>query len=1118
MTTPTRRHQAHSASFAKWVLLVTLVFAPAAKAQVASSGDVSPIISGADVNLNGQAVLIGSTVGGVGRQGTLSITPNGTLTAAQIVAGYGGLGVGTVTVTGAGSVINLTGGGLFNGLETGSWGTGTVTVSNGGLIACSTAAACPFNPIGLAAGSTGTLAINGGTVRGLGSLAVGSGNLASGFGTVGANTSGTLSITNGGTLATSGFSSVASNSGQTGLVTGNVSINGVGSSWAITRDLANGGGQAFLGLAPASSSTANITISNGGNLTITGSRANPATDNSLPGINMSGGAGATSVMTVTNAGSIRVGGDSGVFNVGGNPSVGSAGASATLNITGGGTVSGLGANGLFFMAIGQNLGTGIVNVSGADSQLVLAGIGGQNTQGGDGIGGLLMVGRERNGGGGGNGTLNVTNGGSVVIADNGLVSTPFSMGLRVGSGATSAGAVTVSGNGSSIVIASTVGSEAGPQAVIGNGGIGQMSISDGASVLVQGAGQRNFTVGNGATGSGTLNVNSGGAITASRFAVGDNGGSGVATINNATVNLDGVIFNNGINGTPFGAGVRIGRGDGSNGVLNLSNGASININNAFDSANITIGGNSALAGGTGTLSMTSGSSINFTGTAANASLQVGASTGGVGTLSMTGGSVVNMGAAGNALVAHAAGSVGSLTVNGGSAINANTIQIGGNSDTAAGGIGSAVVSGAGSTLRATGDTGFIAVGRGGTGSLSVSNQGTVEAIVLNVGRAAGGSGTMTVNNASVTLSGQQTTGNLVGAALAVGNRGGSGTMTIGNGSVVNISNLGTAGASLNVGGTPISPLGTGTLTVTNSQINITAAPGLAIARIGHDGTGTATFNSSTMNVGTLVSDASAARDGTLIVAGLAGSVGTLTLNANSVVSAGYVGIGASPAGQGGTGRLVLNDSTINSTKFELGANSVLTGNNGTINATGDVIIGGTIDPGNSPGRIKINCNLITLAGSRLILEIGRDGEGFAVDHVTIGNDSTFDLSKLEIVFSFLGDINPTTYIAETAGGLDLDNFLESFDPLTNTISGLSKVFGTDRTWANVVDSSKISAVSDFYNVTDLRLSGSGVVTLNSAPIPEPSTWALMAFGMLALMMMARRRQQACSAVPANRTR
>ena len=74
-------------------------------------------------------------------------------------------------------------------------------------------------------------------------------------------------------------------------------------------------------------------------------------------------------------------------------------------------------------------------------------------------------------------------------------------------------------------------------------------------------------------------MTNGATIVASRFAVGDNGGTGSATIDNSTVNLDGVVFNNGLDQGPIGAGVRIGRGVGANGLLTMQNGAVININN-----------------------------------------------------------------------------------------------------------------------------------------------------------------------------------------------------------------------------------------------------------------------------------------------------------------------------------------------------------------------------------------------------------------------------------------------------------------------------------------------------------------------------------------------------------
>ena len=214
-------------------------------------------------------------------------------------------------MTGAGSRINLTGGGTFNGLDVGSWGTGTVTVSNGGSIACATVVACAFNSVGNAAGSTGTLVISGGSVTGLGQLGIASGNLSPGFGTPGANTTGTLTISNGGTLTTNGFAGIASNNGLTGNVTGNASISGVGSSWTITRDFPSNTGQAGLTVGRNANSNGTLTISNGGALTIVGQRSTPASDSSLPALQIGLNAGASGVVTVTSGGSIRLSGTPG---------------------------------------------------------------------------------------------------------------------------------------------------------------------------------------------------------------------------------------------------------------------------------------------------------------------------------------------------------------------------------------------------------------------------------------------------------------------------------------------------------------------------------------------------------------------------------------------------------------------------------------------------------------------------------------------------------------------------------------------------------------------------------------------------------------------------------------
>ena len=390
------------------------------------------------------------------------------------------------------------------------------------------------------------------------------------------------------------------------------------------------------------------------------------------------------------------------------------------------------------------------------------------------------------------------------------------------------------------------------------------------------------------------------------------------------------------------------------------------------------------------------------------------------------------------------------------------------------------------------------MGRGGTGSLAVTDQATINAIAVSVGRVASGFGTLTVDNASLNLSGQQTAGTLAGANLSIGLLGGTGTATITNGSVVTISNP-SGVASLNLGGTPSFGGGSGVLTVNNSQINVTAAPGLALARIGHDGTGIATFTGSTLNVGNPTADGA---DGSLIVAGQPGSIGMLTLNAGSVVNAGYVGVGMTTAGAGGAATLMLNNSIINATTVEIGTSGLLSGHDGEINATGDVIVAGTISPGTSPGRVTINCNLIALPGSMFIIDILGSTGDFSFDQLRIGDDSTFTLKDLSIVFNFLDKTDPNAFMA--TGGFDMDNFIQSLNLQTGEVTGLSNVFAPGQTWSDVLGAENFTAVSRYYDLSDLNVAADGTVTVIAVPVPEPSTWAMLLLGLFIVGSMARR--------------
>lgn len=1100
------------------------------------------------LNLSGSAVSIGNAGGG-----TFTASNGGVMTADKLTIANSGTGAGGVTVTGAGTQIILNGASTNNGnrLEVGNWGIGSLSVTGGAVVdATQNASGCNVTTvfcnsfIGNAAGSSGVLNISGvgSTVSTIGFTGIGStavftaGIDGFNFGTPGGVTNGAVNIDAGGRLNTqttivgNGPTNAAALGTELGI--GSVVVDGIGTSWLATRDTVSNGA-AFIGLGAGVGGNANVVIRNGGQMSIDGSGGAAGNFDAL---NLGSGGGRGD-LTVSGIGSnVTVTGNNPIIQVGRS----GAGGQGSMTVEAGATASAL------FLTVGRDGATGTLTIDGAGSQMSLLGV--ASSPGGGSA--FATAGR-----GGGNGTITVSNGGRLLIGDNGGDSRAAtgSPGFILGRDAGSQGVMNIAGPTSIVEIVSTsrgvpsgtpdnfnpfvsIGfdnaSSANGQLTISNGGrlvltgnavsepssnnpttfqvggsngqagSGVATVTGSGSQLVLAGADGIIRVGRTAGSTGALNIVDQGFASSTSMVVGDLG-NGTLNINNAQVSLGGAN-----NGSAVGAGFTVGRGTTGVGVLNMTNGASITVNNSIlPNGGMAIGSDSFVAGGTGTVALSGGSSILFTGSIAS-----GATVGrnGTGTLSLTGASTVDIGA-GNMTFGLSPGGVGNTSVAGASALRANSFNIGGSSDTAAGGVGNALVTGAGSELRANGTSGFIGVGRGGSGSLTVSDQATVDAIILSVGRS-GGTGTLSVNNSQIQLSGQQTTGLGAGAGFGVGTGGGTGTASITNGSTVTITNMGLAGATMSVGGSTLFGLGTGTLTVTDSQINITAAPGLATARIGHDGTGTATLTNSALNMSN-----GTTREGSVIIAGLPGSVGTLVVNSGSVVNASYVGVGSTqnPAFDqvtnptqipGGVGRLVLNDSTINTDVFEIGALGILSGNNGVINATGDVIVGGTIDPGNSAGRIRINCNLISLAGSRIILEIDDNGSGgFLTDVLVIDSNSTFDLSNFDVVFRFIGDTDAAAFAA-TPNAFDLDRFLRT-GVGTDETQGLSGEFAAGTTWADVINVSNISFESSTFNFGEFTVGTDGSVSVATSRIPEPATWLMMLLGVAIMGLMSRRRQQ-----------
>jgi T5SS/PEP-CTERM-associated repeat protein len=182
---------------------------------------------------------IGNVVVGGQSTGTVTIQNGGTVNSAG--GGSVGLAVGstgTVMVTGPGSSWNNGPGG---GLNIGSFGTGTLTIANGGMVINNTAFTAN---IGNGAGSQGTVTVTGAGSTWSNSSGVNIGNLGTG----------TLTLVDGGTL-TDGMGAIGGAPGSQGVVT----VTGAGSTWTNTASLLVGG-----------NATGTLTIAAGGTVTSVG--------------------------------------------------------------------------------------------------------------------------------------------------------------------------------------------------------------------------------------------------------------------------------------------------------------------------------------------------------------------------------------------------------------------------------------------------------------------------------------------------------------------------------------------------------------------------------------------------------------------------------------------------------------------------------------------------------------------------------------------------------------------------------------------------------------------------------------------------------------------------------
>ncbi|EPJ7186186.1 TPA: autotransporter outer membrane beta-barrel domain-containing protein [Citrobacter amalonaticus] len=880
----------------------------------AGSKGVVDVSGGSQWNLSGQKLIVGSA-----GTGTLNISGGSSV---MITDNYGvsiGAG-GKATIEGTGSSLSYGNGGLQI--------SGDLDITDGGQVI----GIRNLNPITVSSG--GTLRVDG-TDSGLTS-----GNFTM-------NDGGLMAVTNGGNVATHGTS------GDT--INGTVTVDGAGSVWTNS-------GNFFMGTVTGTTPTIAITNGGVVNLVAGGSmQTNDATSRTL--ITIDGTASRLSMggtfymqgknpadptaILVTNGGALststinigRLAGNIARITVEGNGSTWTTASTTNIGLQGSGAVKltdGAEMTGSYIAVGAQEGSTGTFDVSGG-ARVTLINASGK-------LQGLNV-------GAGGTGTLNA-NTMAVVTAGSTNIGTPYY--TEIGSGLanvdgagtelnttmltvgdreqgtlniTNSGTVNSSGSG----MLGNTASLTGNASVIGNGD-GTVNVSSHSQWnLINAAGARQ-TLTVGGSGTGTLNVNTTGTVTAGNTTIGSTvTGTGTVSVNGTDALLNTVALTTGNNGTgtltitdsgvvdSTGAGV-IGGTTGSTGVVDVSSDGQWNLINAAGAGQtLTVG-----SGGTGTLN------INTTGTVTAGNTNIGNAATGVGTvnvdgedavlntatlttgvngegeLTITDSGVVN--STGTGIIGYAAGSAGTVTVDGANsqwnltsvlttgAAGTGTMALTNNASVASyGGIVGSTGTGTGTVDVSSGGLwnagmGALKVGDAGSGILNVNTTGTVTAGNTTVGNAVTGVGTVNVSGMNAVMN---TTSLTTGAS-------GQGDLTITDGGSVSVSDTSTVGAGTGSNGTVtmegtdsqwltdslvVGDLGTGTVTLTDGAL--LQASGQSI--IGKSTSGHGTVNVSSGAVWDNTTD--------MLEVGLSGT-GALNIDANGTVNADSFVVGVAAGGEG----------------------------------------------------------------------------------------------------------------------------------------------------------------------------------------------------------------------------
>jgi T5SS/PEP-CTERM-associated repeat protein len=756
-----------------------------------SAGDVTDPSTWA-----GATVYIGN-----GAEGTLTVDGGSTLSTGELRTGQGSGGLGTVTITGAGTTWNT---GLF--LAGGQIGGGTINITNGAVVSATNAYIGTYN------GAGGTVTVDGvGSTLNAPTLILGGSQ----------QVNRTLNIFNGATVNT-GYFAVSGSTTVPAVV--NFGANGgtliapsLPSNLATTQYTGTGtiATNAYLGdfdlLLDATHTLTRQTVATWNDTAYDGTTQNIAIQ-VIPGAygDLAVGYKSSGSMTIregsafTSAGTTYIGhmaGSTGTAPIDGAGStwtnsgglyVGNSG-TGTLSIINGATVSNTSAS------IGANTGSnGTVTVDGAGSTWTNSG--------------SLTLGNA------GTGTLNITNGGTVSVGGDTIVGPLGSINFGTTGGSLTTGSLLASASqlsGNGIITTSGIvgdmnvvfdASHGATQSFTANGstinlnltsssalgagylGSGTLTIKDGVTVATS-AGYLGYNTGSMGTaaitgsgsqwtnsgtlyvgnyGTGTMNITNGAGVSNAAAYL----GYGYGTGSNGTVTVDGAGSTWTNTGTLYVA-------DSGTGTVNITNGGSVSSPNAYvghysgSRGTVTVSGSGSTwtnAGDlyvgavgeaeTGALNITNGGvlttgtlyasasqlsgngTINTAGIVGDMNLVFDTSHGATQSFTANGVTINLSQSSTNVLGAGYIGS-GSISIRDGVTVTSGTGYLGYNANSR----GTATVTGTSSKWT---NTGILYVGYSGTAAMTIADGGTVGNTYAYLGNNAGSTGTVTVDGANST--------------------------------------------------------------------------------------------------------------------------------------------------------------------------------------------------------------------------------------------------------------------------------------------------------------------------------------------------------------------------------